>query len=115
MINPNKLNAVGRPVGYRLHATHCVTPFLNEAGPSGPRSNFIRNHVWVTPFNEDERYPAGEYVCNSDGSSGLAEVVKQGPRGREHRHRRLALLRPPPRGASRGFPGAAGDVRRLRA
>lgn len=78
VINPNKLNAVGKPVGYRLHATDCVTPMLNEQGPSGIRSNFIRNHVWVTPFNEDERYPAGEYVCNSDGSGGLAEIVKQG-------------------------------------
>jgi len=34
--------------------------------------------VWVTPYNENERYPAGEYVCNSDGSDGLAEVIKQG-------------------------------------
>jgi primary-amine oxidase len=77
VINPNKLNAVGKPVAYRLHADNCVTPFINEDGPSGKRSNFIRNHIWVTPFHEDERYPAGEYVCNSDGSHGLAEIVKQ--------------------------------------
>ena len=32
VVNPNKLNAVGKPVGYRLHATDCVTPFLAEAG-----------------------------------------------------------------------------------
>jgi len=78
IVNPNKHNALGRPVGYRLHATDCVTPMLAEDGPSGIRSNFIRNHVWVTPYNENERYPAGEYVCNSDGSDGLAEVIKQG-------------------------------------
>ena len=77
VVNPNKLNAVGKPVGYRLHTPDCVTSFLNEAGPSGIRSNFIRNHVWVTPFAAAERYPAGEYVCNSDGSEGLAEIVKQ--------------------------------------
>ncbi|MBO9590265.1 primary-amine oxidase [Devosia sp.] len=77
IVNPNKLNALGKPVGYRLHAPDCVTPMTNEAGPSGIRSNFIRNHLWVTPYNENERYPAGEYVCNSDGSDGLAEVVKQ--------------------------------------
>lgn len=77
VINPNKLNAVGKPVGYRLHAKDCVTPFLAEDGPSGIRSNFIRNHIWVTPYNEEERYPAGEYVCNSDGSDGLAEIAKQ--------------------------------------
>ncbi|KFL32177.1 tyramine oxidase [Devosia riboflavina] len=77
IVNPSKLNALGKPVGYRLHAPDCVTPMTNEAGPSGIRSNFIRNHLWVTPYNENERYPAGEYVCNSDGSDGLAEVVKQ--------------------------------------
>ncbi len=74
---PQQLNAVGKPVGYRLHAKDCVTPFLAENGPSGTRSNFIRNHLWVTPFHPDEHYPAGEYVCNSDGSDGLAEIVKQ--------------------------------------
>lgn len=77
IINPNKLNHVGKPVSYKLHATDCVTPFLDENGPSGKRSNFVRNHIWVTPFHEDERYPAGEYVCNSDGTEGLAEIVKQ--------------------------------------
>jgi len=77
VVNTNKVNQVGKPVAYKLHADNCVTPFLNEKGPSGIRSNFIRNHVWVTPFDPDERYPAGEYVCNSDGSDSLAEFVKK--------------------------------------
>jgi primary-amine oxidase len=33
--------------------------------------------LWVTPYSEDERYPAGEFVCNSDGHDSLAEIVKQ--------------------------------------
>ncbi len=77
VINPGKLNHVGKPVGYKLHAPNCVTPMIQEDGPSGIRSNFIRNHIWVTPYNENERYPAGEFVANSDGSGGLAEIVKQ--------------------------------------
>lgn len=77
VVNPNKLNDVGKPVGYKLHTPNCVTPMIQEDGPSGIRSNFIRNHLWVTPFHENERYPAGEFVCNSDGSDGLAEIVKQ--------------------------------------
>ncbi|MFJ6324830.1 MULTISPECIES: primary-amine oxidase [unclassified Rhizobium] len=77
IVNPNKLNHVGRPVGYKLHAPNCVTPMIQEDGPSGVRSNFIRNHIWVTPYDETERYPAGEFVANSDGSGGLAEIVKQ--------------------------------------
>jgi primary-amine oxidase len=77
VINPGKLNNVGKPVAYKLDTPNCVTPFLHEDGPSGLRSSFTRNHVWVTPFHEDERYPAGEFVCNSDGSDSLAEIVKQ--------------------------------------
>jgi primary-amine oxidase len=77
VINPNKLNHVGKPVGYKLHANNCVTPMLSEEGPSGIRSSFIRNHIWVTPFHEDERYPAGEFVANSDGHDSLSEIVKQ--------------------------------------
>ncbi|HTI01589.1 MAG TPA: primary-amine oxidase [Acidisoma sp.] len=77
VVNPGKLNHVGRPVGYKLHAPDCVTPFLAEDGPSGIRSSFTRNHLWVTPFDEDERYPAGEFVPNSDGKDSLAEIVKQ--------------------------------------
>jgi primary-amine oxidase len=77
VINPNKLNQVGKPVGYKLHADNCVTLFLAENGPSGVRSSFARNHLWVTPFHEDERYPGGEFVCNSDGHDSLAEIVKQ--------------------------------------
>ncbi|MDE1995841.1 MAG: primary-amine oxidase, partial [Rhizobiaceae bacterium] len=77
VVNPNKLNHVGKPVGYKLHAPNCVTPMIQEDGASGIRSNFIRNHIWVTPFDENERYPAGEFVANSDGSDGLAELVKQ--------------------------------------
>lgn len=77
VINPNVTNHVGKPVSYRLHTPNCVTPMIQDDGPSGIRSNFIRNHIWVTPFNEDERYPAGEFVPNSDGKDGLAELIKQ--------------------------------------
>ncbi len=77
VVNPGKLNHVGKPVGYKLHADHCVTLYLAKDGPSGIRSSFARNHLWVTPFREDERYPGGEFVCNSDGHDSLAEIVKQ--------------------------------------
>jgi primary-amine oxidase len=77
VINPDRLNHVGKPVGYKLHTPDCVTSFLSEDGPSGIRSSFARNHLWVTPFQEEERYPAGEFVCNSDGHDSLAELVKQ--------------------------------------
>ncbi|GAB5471298.1 MAG: primary-amine oxidase [Rhodospirillales bacterium] len=65
-------NALGKPTAYKLEPSHTVTPFLSPEGPSGRRSNFIYNHLWVTAFDPEERYAAGEYVNHSDGSDGVA-------------------------------------------
>ena len=35
------------------------------------RAGFIRNHLWVTPFAEDERFRAGSYVNQSTGEEGI--------------------------------------------
>ena len=75
VINPNKSNAVGSPVGYKLDATNCITPFVGPDSPSGKRAGFVRNHVWVTAFDAEERYPAGEYMNHSDGAGGIADFI----------------------------------------
>ncbi|MBI5131070.1 MAG: primary-amine oxidase [Rhodopseudomonas palustris] len=77
VINPNKTNYAGTPVGYKLEAMNCVTPFVNPNSPSGKRSSFVENHVWATAFDADERFPAGEYMNHSDGSGGLPDFIKQ--------------------------------------
>ena len=74
-VNPNKTNHVGTQVGYKLEPSHCVTPFLAEGSPSGTRAAFTRNHLWVTAFDPEERYPAGEYMNHSDGSDGLPSFI----------------------------------------
>jgi primary-amine oxidase len=77
VINPNKLNATGKPVGYKIYPQDVLANFLKPNSPSGIRSKFIENHIWVTKFNEEERYPAGEYMNHSDGAGGVADFVKQ--------------------------------------
>jgi len=74
-INPGKFNGMGKPVGYKLEPLHCVTPFLAKDSPSGKRAAFTRNHLWVTAYDAEERYPAGEYMNHSDGSDGLAGFI----------------------------------------
>ncbi len=76
VINPNKLNPVGRPVGYKLEPSHALTQFVKPDSPSGVRSAFMRNHLWVTAYDAEERYPAGEYVNHSTGAGGVADMVK---------------------------------------
>jgi primary-amine oxidase len=77
VINPNKTNLVGRPVGYKLMPTSCVNSFLLPTGPSGSRSRFVENHLWVTAHAPEERYPAGEFMNHSDGSGGITDFVAQ--------------------------------------
>jgi primary-amine oxidase len=77
VINPNKLNHVGQPVGYKLYADYPLTSYLKPNSPSGTRSRFIENQLWVTRFDPEERYPAGEYMNHSSGAGGVADFVKQ--------------------------------------
>ena len=71
VINPGARNWLDRPTGYRLDAKSPVRPFLRPDSPSGRRSAFIHHQLWVTPFDESERYPAGEFVSQSSGDDGL--------------------------------------------
>lgn len=76
IVNPARKNAVGRPTGYKLEPTHAIPAFTNPDSPSGARGQFIRNHLWVTPYVAEERYPAGEYVNQSKPGLGLPEWTK---------------------------------------
>tara|TARA_R110002167_G_scaffold258148_2_gene464703 strand:- start:443 stop:763 length:321 start_codon:yes stop_codon:yes gene_type:complete len=41
---------------------------------------FTQQHLWITAYDPEERYPAGEFMNHSDGSGGLPEfVAKQRP------------------------------------
>jgi primary-amine oxidase len=77
VLNPARLNHVGKPVGYRLEPGQVLTPFVAADSPSGRRSSFMQNHLWVTRFDPDERYPAGEFMNHSDGSGGLPDFIAQ--------------------------------------
>ena len=76
VINPNKLNQVGRPVGYKLEPTHSLRQFVKPDSPSGVRASFMRNHLWVTAYDAEERYPAGEFMNHSTGAGGVADMVQ---------------------------------------
>ncbi|HEY4384541.1 MAG TPA: hypothetical protein VGN34_08730, partial [Ktedonobacteraceae bacterium] len=72
VINPNVLNHVGEPVGYQLMAgSHAVLPFAHPTSSFLQRAGFTRAHVWVTPYDEKERYAAGEYPNQHPGGAGL--------------------------------------------
>lgn len=76
IVNPNKKNHVGQPVAYKLEPTHTIIPYLHPDSLSGRRSRFIYNHVWVTAFDPEERYPAGQFVNHSSGADSIEEFIR---------------------------------------
>eukprot|EP00282_Hemiselmis_andersenii_P036548 CAMPEP_0169427548 /NCGR_PEP_ID=MMETSP1042-20121227/835_1 /TAXON_ID=464988 /ORGANISM="Hemiselmis andersenii, Strain CCMP1180" /LENGTH=660 /DNA_ID=CAMNT_0009537625 /DNA_START=22 /DNA_END=2005 /DNA_ORIENTATION=- len=80
--NPSILNSIsGKPVAYKL------IPFTR--GPAQPpllvspdcavakKGMFATKHLWVTPYSPSERYPAGEFTPQGDGSNGLPAWTAQ--------------------------------------
>lgn len=73
--NPNRLNAVGQPVGYKLIPGENTKPFSLPDSSARRRAAFMDHHVWVTPYAADERYPAGEFPYQHKGGDGLPRWV----------------------------------------
>ncbi len=71
IVNRGRRNHVGGPTAYKLETPSAVQPYLDPAGPSGRRAGFIYNHLWVTPYRPDERFPAGDFMNHSTGAEGL--------------------------------------------
>ncbi len=71
-----KTGLTGNPTAYKLMPTHVVTPFIAPDSPSGKRAGYTFNDLWVTAFDPDQRFPAGEFVNGCDGSDGLPSFIK---------------------------------------
>jgi primary-amine oxidase len=76
VVNPNIANAWGQPVGYKLVPGSNVLPFAHADAAIIQRAGFMTRHLWVTPFAEAERFPAGEYPNQHPGGAGLPEWTK---------------------------------------
>jgi primary-amine oxidase len=71
IINPTRLNRAGKPVGYKLVPGQSIYPAARKESSIGRRAGFMYRHLWVTPFQSDERYPAGDYPFQHPGGDGL--------------------------------------------
>jgi primary-amine oxidase len=71
IVNSEAKNWLGQSTAYKLEPMSAVTPFTHPDSPSGKRGRFIQNHIWVTPYHPEERYPAGEFVNQSTGDDGI--------------------------------------------
>jgi primary-amine oxidase len=71
IINPAVTNKVGEPVGYRFLPGDNSFPYASPNAWWRKRAGFVNYHVWVTPYEENEKYAAGDYPNQSSGGDGL--------------------------------------------
>jgi primary-amine oxidase len=71
--NPSVRNRFGDPVGYKLAPGRNVLPFASPDSPVVRRAGYMTRHLWVTPYQPSERFPAGKYPNQHPGGAGLPE------------------------------------------
>ena len=73
--NPEKINRVGLPVGYKLLPGNTPSLLAHPDSPPGIRASFAKHNLWATPFNEDEQYAGGAYPVMHSGQGGLEDIT----------------------------------------
>ncbi|MBI4780151.1 MAG: primary-amine oxidase [Oscillatoriophycideae cyanobacterium NC_groundwater_1537_Pr4_S-0.65um_50_18] len=73
VVNSNIHNRLGQPVGYKIIPGENVLPFAHPDSPILKRARFMTKHLWVTPYQPTERYPAGDYPNQHPGGEGLPQ------------------------------------------
>jgi primary-amine oxidase len=81
--NPEKENKQGYPTGYQIipyaggTQPFAENPLFTEDDWPIKRVQFTKNHIWVTPNNENEMYPEGKYINQSTEERGLGLWTQQ--------------------------------------
>jgi primary-amine oxidase len=75
IVNPSARNALGKPVGYRLHPETGVLPMYDADAHAIKRARFTEKQLWVTAYDPDELYPTGDFPNQHPGGGGLPEYV----------------------------------------
>ncbi|UZF54733.1 primary-amine oxidase [Gordonia polyisoprenivorans] len=73
--NPTRTNRLGHPVAYALLPEGRQTLLADDGSSIARRAAFATKHLWVTPFDADELYAAGDLVNQHPGGSGLPAFV----------------------------------------
>jgi primary-amine oxidase len=75
IVNRSARNRLGQPVGYKLMPGENVLPFAGPEAAVTKRATFMTKHLWVTRYDPQERYAAGDYPNQHPGGAGLPAYV----------------------------------------
>ena len=58
----------GAPVGFKLAPAPTPPVYAHPTNEHARRGAFATKQLWVTPYSDDERWPAGKYPLGGDMS-----------------------------------------------
>ncbi|MGB5973117.1 MAG: primary-amine oxidase [Nodosilinea sp.] len=73
IVNTTETNAMGYPTAYKLMPGENTMPLARPSASVMKRATYMTKHLWVTPYAEDERVPAGDYPHQHPGGAGLPQ------------------------------------------
>lgn len=76
VINPSTRNALGYPTSFQIMMGHSAHTLLSPDDVPRQRAGFIEQDLWVTAYDPDERYSAGEYAVLSPPGEGLPKWTR---------------------------------------
>ena len=71
--NDDAGNPLGQPPAYLLIPGQTVSMMADEHSTIAQRAAFARKQLWVTAYDPDQRYPAGDYPAQSEPGEGLPQ------------------------------------------
>ncbi len=71
VVNPGRRNALGQQTAYLIETHDTAEPLLKKADYQ--RAAFIENALWITAFDPDQRYAAGDTPNQNPGTPGLPQ------------------------------------------
>ncbi len=71
VMNFNTKNAMGYPPSYMIMSLGNQSTLLSTDDYPNRRANFTNHHLWVTPYDSNEKYASGLYPNQSKGGDGL--------------------------------------------
>ncbi len=75
VINPNRVNRHGSNTAYKLVPGAAIPSMLDSSSPVYQRSPVIAHTVWVTAYDDAERWPAGDYPTQSNEDTGITHWI----------------------------------------
>lgn len=75
IVNHDRKNRVGRSTGYVLYPEQSPVLLADDQSGIASRAAYTTKHLWVSAYDPEERYPAGDLVNQNPGDDGLPRYM----------------------------------------